>query len=203
LEHQLIAKAAGGDAGALEALLLGRYALLARHVTEQIPASLRSVLSAEDVLQHTFVQAFRSVSSLQSRSSEGLTAWLKTLASHELHHLIELWRAQKRQGPRGSGAPTWSAGSISRLVETLSDSGRSPSGVAARAEAVQALHVAMAVLPDEQRRAVELHCLAGQTLGQTADALNRSPGAVRGMIQRAKRSLKDALGRSSRWFTKR
>jgi DNA-directed RNA polymerase specialized sigma24 family protein len=43
----------------------------------------------------------------------------------------------------------------------------------------------------------------GKSLAETATAMRRSPAAVRGLVDRAKQSLRKALGRSSRWFAKK
>ena len=46
-------------------------------------------------------------------------------------------------------------------------------------------------LPDDQREAVRLRYLGGQSLEETAKEMQRSPGAVRGLLHRArKRSAK-------------
>jgi RNA polymerase sigma factor (sigma-70 family) len=72
--------------------------------------------------------------------------------------------------------------------------------MAATKEAIQALEVHIAGLPQEHRRAVQLNYLQGRSLEETATALGRSPAAVRGLLYRAKQRLRVALGRSSRWF---
>jgi RNA polymerase sigma-70 factor (ECF subfamily) len=89
------------------------------------------------------------------------------------------------------------------LVEQLSDHGSTPSGNAARQEAVRAVQVGLAELPSAQREAVMLHHLDGRSVDETAAAMDRSPGAVRGLLQRARQSLREALGRSSRWFPRK
>ena len=89
------------------------------------------------------------------------------------------------------------------LVEQLSDHGSTPSGNAARNEAVHAVRVGLAGLPSAQREAIQLHDLDGRSLGETAAKMDRSPGAVRGLLQRARQSLRQTLGRSSRWFPRK
>jgi DNA-directed RNA polymerase specialized sigma24 family protein len=67
---------------------------------------------------------------------------------------------------------------------------------------MQALQVQIACLPAEYQQAVQLKFLQGDSLDETAQAMNRSPAAVRGLLDRAKQRLRGALGRSSRWFTR-
>jgi RNA polymerase sigma-70 factor (ECF subfamily) len=89
------------------------------------------------------------------------------------------------------------------LAELLSDHGETPSRPLVRDEIVTAVHVALASLPADQRDAVQLRFLDGKSVEETATALQRTPAAVRGMLYRAKQSMRQVLGRSSRWFGKK
>jgi RNA polymerase sigma-70 factor (ECF subfamily) len=77
---------------------------------------------------------------------------------------------------------------------------RSPGSVVAQGEAVQALQVALAALPADQRRAIQLHLLEGKSLDETATALGRTPDAIRGLVHRGKQALQAAMGRASLWL---
>jgi RNA polymerase sigma-70 factor (ECF subfamily) len=95
------------------------------------------------------------------------------------------------------------ASSLADLVDLLCDDTSTASAKAAEKEAIQAVQVGIACLPDEQQQAVRLRYLQGQSLAETANSLGRSPAAVRGLLYRAKLRLRDALGRSSRWFSRK
>jgi DNA-directed RNA polymerase specialized sigma24 family protein len=73
----------------------------------------------------------------------------------------------------------------------------------ARKEAIEAVKQAIASLPEDQRFAVELHFLLGLSIAATCESMRRTEGAVRGLVGRAKKSMRVSLGRSSRWFPKR
>ena len=87
------------------------------------------------------------------------------------------------------------------LVELLSGSIHTPSQSVAVREATQALQVALAGLPDDQRDAIRMRFLDGLSLEETATRMQRTTNAVRGLVHRAKQALRDAMGRSSRWFS--
>jgi RNA polymerase sigma factor (sigma-70 family) len=89
-----------------------------------------------------------------------------------------------------------------QLFELLSDDNPTPSSAAARGEAIRAVQIAIATLPDAQREAVTCHYLNGKTVSETAARLRRSPGAVRGLLIRATRKMRHSLQSSSRWFNK-
>jgi RNA polymerase sigma-70 factor (ECF subfamily) len=78
--------------------------------------------------------------------------------------------------------------------------GRStPSQSLARKEAVRAVQVAMAGLPEDYREAVRLRFLEGRSVEGVAAEMHRSPGAVRGLIDRAKRAMRETMGRASHY----
>jgi len=61
----------------------------------------------------------------------------------------------------------------------------------------------IAALPSDQRDAIRTHLLEYKTLAETAAAMDRTPGAVRALIHRGKRQLRQFLGHSSRWLSKK
>lgn len=110
---------------------------------------------------------------------------------------------RKKRGGDTTHIPSYSnADSIHDLIQSLSADDRSPSQSAAGHEAVQAIQIAIAELPANQRRALQLHCLEGQSLEAVAEELQCTKDAVRGLVDRAKRHLREALGRASQWLSK-
>jgi RNA polymerase sigma-70 factor (ECF subfamily) len=69
----------------------------------------------------------------------------------------------------------------------------SPSQQAMRQEDLLRLAGALAALPEEQRRAVELHHLQGCPLAGVAEQLGRSKGAVAALLFRALQKLRHLL----------
>jgi DNA-directed RNA polymerase specialized sigma24 family protein len=60
----------------------------------------------------------------------------------------------------------------------------------------------MARLPADQREAIRESFLNGKTIEGVAQAMGRTVDAVRGLIHRGKKNLAEAMGRSSKWFSK-
>ncbi len=83
------------------------------------------------------------------------------------------------------------------LVEALSAGSHTPSGSVARHEAVAAVRESIDALPTDHRQAVKLHLLEGKSLKETAAIMERSPRAVQGLLDRAKKKMRDVLGRLS------
>ena len=202
-ESALIAAAVAGDRVALNDLLLRHFDRLQQYVSRRVPVPLSGVISADDVLQETFVRAIRGISGFQARDGSSFGGWLETIADRAVQHAVAEMTAKKR----GAGFRRQQVGaansSLVDLVELLVEGDGTPSAAAARHEALQAVQVGIAGLPDDQRQAVRLRYLQGHTIEQTGDELGRSPAAVRGLLHRAKTRLRDALGRSSRWFSRK
>ncbi len=89
--------------------------------------------------------------------------------------------------------------SLDDVVELLSAGSHTASRSAIRHEAVQAVQNAIAELREEYRQAIELRLIEGKSLEEVAETMNRSPRAVQGLVDRAKKKLRAALGRLSRY----
>jgi RNA polymerase sigma-70 factor (ECF subfamily) len=84
--------------------------------------------------------------------------------------------------------------SSARLEGLLAADQTSPSGRVERQERLVRLADALAALPEDQRRAVELKHLHGLSLVEVATRMDRSVPAVAGLLQRGLRALRQDLG---------
>jgi RNA polymerase sigma-70 factor (ECF subfamily) len=202
---ELIDSAVQGDGTALECLLLKRSGWIARYISDQIPETLRSAIDVDDLLQQTFVQAFRGIGQLAGRTEQSFHAWLATIAQNQLRDAVRALRRRKRNIARQATPPKRvdSVNGSAQLAELLSDHGDTPQRVAARREAIWAIHIGVAGLAHDQQQAIRLHCLERKSLDEAARIMNRSPNALRGLIHRGKQHLRQMLARSSRWLDKK
>ncbi|MBX7166285.1 MAG: RNA polymerase sigma factor [Pirellulales bacterium] len=203
-ESTLVEAAIAGDPGALEQVLLAHYPRLEQRVRSRLPTSAAGLLDPEDVLQEALVDAFRAIGSFRSAGAGSFAAWLNAVVEHRLQDNLRRLRRKKRGGDaQRAAAPEGGHSSLADLVTLLSDRGGTPSHHAAQGEAIRAVQVGLAALPADQRAVIVHRYLQQQSIASTAAAMQRSPGAVRGLLHRAKHSLRDALGRSGRWFASR
>ena len=201
-ENEWLARAVAGDRLALGRLLLPCYESLATHIARQLPPALQGVVEVDDLVQQTFAVAIRKISKFQQRADASLLSWLKKIADNQVRDTADAVQRLKRAGQRRRPVrPVVESGSsVMDLVDLLSDHGDTPSRSMSREEAARAVRVGVATLAEEQQRAICLHYIDGRTVDSTAAAMRRSPGAVRGLLQRARHSLRATLGASSRWF---
>jgi RNA polymerase sigma-70 factor, ECF subfamily len=202
-DMELVSQAISGDRPALERLLLDRCDRLSRHIERKLPVSVRGMLGVEDVLQETFAQVFRDIGRFEPRSSDSFSAWVRTIADHRLQDCLRELKRKKRGGDRRriQKATDPEASSVADLVEVLFADGRTASQSVAGHEAVRAVQVAIAGLSDDYRQAIRLRYLEGKSLAETAEVMDRTPGAVRGLLDRAKGKMREALGRASLYFS--
>lgn len=202
-EAQLVAAAARGDRVALERLLLAHYDALERRIGAKLPQRLQATQAVEDILQQTFFQAFRDIRRFVPQHSGAFGDWLGRIAENRLLDAIKQHDRRKRGGGWGRLDALGSDSCLMPILDWIAGAETPPSTAAARSEAVHALQVALAGLEQDQREAIRLRLLEGCSLEETAEALDRTPDAVRGLVHRGKQKLRDAMGRASHWLSAR
>ncbi|HJL16630.1 MAG TPA: RNA polymerase sigma factor [Sandaracinaceae bacterium LLY-WYZ-13_1] len=179
-DEELMAAYASGDAEAHRRL----FERLAPAVYAVVRRQLRDETAAEDVLQHTFLQLHRARHDF--RSGAKLRPWLFTIA---LNRVRDVFRKRQRQ-PESP-------------LEL--DGRRDPSVEPRRLERAQEaarVREALATLPDDQRRAIELHWLEERPFAEVARMVGASVSAVKVRAHRGYKKMRvrleteDDLGRT-------
>jgi len=199
-EEELSDLALGGDADAL-AELFERFGPAVRAaLAAEIPHRWQSVISADDVMQETYTDAFLGLSQFTPRGPGSFAAWLTTVARRNLLDALRMLEADKRGGRRriqGQGAEE----SLLALHDRLASTRSTPSRHASQKEAVAFLRSAIEQLPPKYRTVVEMYDLEGKPVTEVAAALGRSPGAVFMLRSRAHRMLAANLGAASKFLS--
>ncbi|HPM80793.1 MAG TPA: RNA polymerase sigma factor [Candidatus Anammoximicrobium sp.] len=200
-ELELVRQAVAGDRSALSQLLLLHYDGLQRHLTGKIPAELQGLLRPEDVLHQTLIRVAQAIGTFEPRHAGAFRGWLETIADNLLKDAAKRRRRERRAGEavRGERAPDDS--SMAALVERIATDSSTPAGQAQRRESMRRVQAALAALPAEQREVVQRYYLQGQSYEQIAAATGRTKDAVRGISYRARKNLREIMGRSSLYFS--
>ncbi|HEX7189884.1 MAG TPA: sigma-70 family RNA polymerase sigma factor [Actinomycetes bacterium] len=161
---------------------------------------LGSVHEAEDLVQETYLRAWRSYHGFEGRSS--LRTWLYRIATNVC--LTALDGRSRRPLPTGLGAPSsdpadplvqrsevlWLEPAPSALVD--GDPNDPASIVTTRASVRLALIAALQHLPPRQRAVLVLRDVLRLRAAEVAEMLDTSVAAVNSSLQRARAQLDDA-----------
>jgi len=203
-EARLVADAIGGDAQALSALLQRHGPQVRQRLAGKIGQVWRSVLDEDDVLQVTYLEAFMRIGVFTPRGPGAFLAWLTHIADNNLRDAIRGLERAKRPDPRRRvQSRQVTEDSYTDLVGLLGVTSTTPSRVAARHEAGSAIEAALAKLPADYRTVIRLYDLECRGIEEVAAQVGRSPGAVYMLRARAHDRLKEELGGSSQFFSRR
>ncbi|MCE9555806.1 MAG: RNA polymerase sigma factor [Planctomycetes bacterium] len=180
-DEQLAVAAQGGCRASFELIVLRMHGPLYGYL-RRLAASRED---AEDVVQETFVRAYRKLDRYDP--DWRLSTWLFTIGRR-------LWINHRRQSQRARKTGE-AAAEIARMA-ALSSSGRTvdpavdPAAAMIVAEERQQLwQIAAAVLSEPQYTALWLFYVEGLPVAEIARVLRRSPASVKAVMFRARRRL--------------
>lgn len=139
---------------------------------------------AEEILQETFLRAYRHLDRVRLVEGASLRPWLHRI----LIRLVYDWSARRRD----------SAGPVESFVERLASPVLSPERRAEQREVAALVSEALADLPFKQRIVVVLYYLQDMDLGEIADTLGVPPGTVKSRLYYARARLREALAEDQR-----
>jgi RNA polymerase sigma-70 factor (ECF subfamily) len=164
---------------------------------------LGSLDDAQDMVQETFLRAWRNRGSFEGRSS--FRAWLYRIATNACLDLLK--HRQRRvlptqvtepADPRVPPLPTadlpWLQPYPDRLLEPVAPGDAEPDAVLVEKETIElTFMVAIQHLPPRQRAVLILRDVLGWSANETAVLLDATVGAVNAALQRARSTLKRRL----------
>jgi RNA polymerase sigma-70 factor (ECF subfamily) len=118
---------------------------------------------------------------------------LRRILAHNLTDEMRRLGRDRRDANREVGLQAALEQSSARLETFLAGDQSSPSQRVVHAEEVLRLTQALAMLPEKQRRAIELHHLQELPLAEVASELGCTRPAVAGLLHRGMRSLREHL----------
>lgn len=179
-------------------VLLLHYDSLQQHIARRLSGDLEHLVAADDILHQAMVQAAQGIHRFEPRHEGAFLAWLKTIADNLIRDVQRKKRRERRapsQEAHDQGS-SWAA-----LVEKIAGEGSTPSVKTQQYDNARRLRVALTALPDEYRQVIERYYLEEQSLDEIATVLGCTKGSVRAMCYRARKRLRELMGRSSMYFS--
>jgi RNA polymerase sigma-70 factor, ECF subfamily len=154
---------------------------------------LQGKLDPADIVQQTLMKAHEKRSQFRGRTDAELTAWLRQILVNNLAEAGRRFGAESRNVSRERSLEASLEESSARLESWLAADQSSPSQRFMRHEQTIHLANALAELPEDQRRAVELHHLKGYSVAEVGELIGRSRPAVVGLLFRGLKKLRQLL----------
>jgi RNA polymerase sigma-70 factor, ECF subfamily len=193
---------AGTAEAALAAALRGDdepafAALVERHQRElQVHCyrMLGSLEDAEDLVQETFLRAWRKRASFQLQGRWSVRAWLYRIATNACLDFLDRQRRRPAPGPAGAAEVPWLQPYPDRLLEGIAAGDAGPEAMVVAKETISlAFLAAIQHLPPRQRAVLILRDVHGWSAKETAGSLETSVASVNSALQRARATLRRRL----------
>jgi RNA polymerase sigma factor (sigma-70 family) len=195
-DSERLQAAIDGDPAAVESLLLESYDAVLRHIEFAFPAHLAARTSPQDIIQETFVRAYRSLGSFRPRDHGSFRGWLRTIADNVLRDEMRSTSRRPRATPTVAPADSSTSG-FANILDLIEADEPEPYVQAGREELLRAAEVAYAGLEPRYQEAILLCGLQGAPYDVLATSLGVSVDAARGVYFRARQKLKEGIVRLS------
>ena len=175
-----VAQARAGDSGAFRVLV-------ERHSRNLFRLAYRMTghqQDAEDVVQETFLRAYRQLSKFDDRASFG--TWLYRIAAN---CSLDMIRARKRRGAQSEPA----ADDAPDPMQSISDPAPTPDRLALSGEVGRSVAAVLDDLSEMERTAFVLRHYEGMCIEDIGRTLGVQPNAAKHSIFRAVQKLRRAL----------
>ncbi len=186
-DRALVERAAAGDSAAFGSL----YQRYVDRVYGFVRFRVREESLAEDLTQEVFIQAMRSIGSLEWQGA--LAPWLMRIARNTV---IDHWRKAGRRAERTlsvAEAGTDEEEEDSRINRMEDEAGREALERVEYSIDRRQIERASGALTEMQTHVLAFRFGAGFSIRETADAMQKSEGAVKNLQHHALRALRRAM----------
>jgi RNA polymerase sigma-70 factor (ECF subfamily) len=163
-----------------------------------LDSALQGKLDPSDVVQESLLKAHQALDQFRGSTDAEMAAWLRVILTNTLADSLRRFQAGARKIEQERSLHAALEESSSRLEAWLAAEQSSPDEQAMRQEQLLSLAEALAQLPEDQRRAVELRHLKGCKVADVAGQMGRSREAVAKLLVRGVARLRSLLDEGPR-----
>ena len=176
----LLERFRNGDSQAFSLLFEKYRRRLAVLIHYKVSPEKRHLLDTDEILQETFLAAFRDLSSFQYRSPGSFMSWLSRITDHIITDAARYHDRQKRHAEEVLRFRSESNPAGPEPVDS-----KTPSRLLAEKQAVETLLEKLNSLPEDYRQAILLAKVEGLSTQEMAERLGKSREAVALLLHRA------------------
>lgn len=177
-DADLVARVQQGDKRAFDLLVL-KYQ---RKIMRLLSRMLRDQSEIEDVMQETFIKAYRAIP--QFRGESAFYTWLYRIAINTARN----WMASQGRRPSSPNINQSEDGETFDEIDNLTDN-NTPESILASQEVAASVNESIQQLPAELRTAIVLREIEGLSYEEIAQSMNCPIGTVRSRIFRAREAI--------------
>jgi RNA polymerase sigma-70 factor (ECF subfamily) len=194
-EHtpKLIQQARNGNRDAVAELCVRNRPYLRVAAKSLLSPAIRRRTDASDIVQLTEMEIVRSIRDFRGSTTQQWWGWLNRILRRNVADAVRDNRAARRDVRREQSL-TVKFESGSCVCYQPPSMEPSPSQFADDSDALAQLNRAIDLLLPDQRVVVRMRYFDGLKLHEIASALEKTTGAVAGLLQRGLKALKDELG---------
>lgn len=174
----LVTRARQGDREAFDELSASTRERVLLRIRTMVGGAFRRKCDPEDVLQETFLRGIESIERFEGEDLVAFGSWLEGIARNVVRNLVRKkgWRAEFE------------------IARSLPASGPSPSHHQRREERFGRLSEAVESLSSDHRTVIRLARIEGLKIREVAERMGRSESAVKNLLLRAMKELRDSFG---------
>ena len=169
------------------------YLLVLARTLARAGGRVQRKIDASDIVQEVLLKAHLARPHFKGTTDAEFAAWLRAILANKFADAARHFARKKRDLILETSYRETVDESATRLRKLVPAEQTSPSQKVLRHERESHLAEALANLPDDQRTAIELHHLAGYTIGEIAQQMNRTKASVAGLLRRGLKGLREHL----------
>lgn len=198
----LCEQAAKGEDEAITRLLAGHHSRLLGFTIRKIGVDWQGKIDAEDILQEAYVSVFTGISGFTYQGDDSFYHWVTRIIEHRFLDQVRALRRKKRDAAREVAMNSADSSKHQAMLDRLMPDFTTASRIMRRQDAVGAMLLCMAKLPDDYRQAIQRLYLDEEPIKQVASDMGKTEDALRRLAGRAVERLAACMGHASRYLSR-